>query len=304
MNEIKISSKVLEDLYWKKNLSSAEIAKIFEVNPRTIRKKLTKQGIKTKTVSEALTKKFKKEFSGDLIEKAYFLGMRAGDFYAKWVRICIRIQTSTTHPAQINFLKKAFKKYGELRVTLVKNKERQDEWFIYEDLHNSFNFLIKKPEKIDSEILKNKEAFYNFFSSYMDCEANWNIAKSHKTGVKFLFRIRTSDKIILEQIKKKMKEEKINLLLNLDKKKGTKTPYGTYSKDIYNLSLSKKQEIIQLAKKLLPLSNHNEKIKKMKFIIKNKNKKWNEIEKKWKKLRVSIKKSLLKNLQKQWNYNQ
>jgi len=147
--KIDISKKVLENLYWNKNLSSTKIAKIFGIkHGRNILKKLNKFGIPTKTVSQALTKKFKKPFSGQLGEKAYFLGLRAGDFYAKWARKSIRVQTTTTHLAQLNLLKNAFKDYGEMRVYLTKNKSSEDEWFVYIDLDSSFKFLLTKPDKI------------------------------------------------------------------------------------------------------------------------------------------------------------
>jgi len=46
---------------------------------------------------------------------------------------------------------------------------------------------------------------------------------------------------------------------------------------------------------LLRLSKHSEKIRKMNFILENRNKKWNDIQKKWTKIRIGVKKELLKN---------
>ena len=90
--KVDIPERVLKDLYLNKKMSSLEIAeKLGTVNARTIRKKLKKFGIPTRSLSEALTRKFKKPFSNDLNEKAYFFGLRAGDFYAKWIRKSIRV---------------------------------------------------------------------------------------------------------------------------------------------------------------------------------------------------------------------
>src|SRR3989338_1294275 len=112
--EIPVPKRELIDLYWNQNKKPREIAKQFGIkNERTIRRKMERYGIKRKTLSEAMTIKFKKPFSGDLAEKAYFLGLRAGDFHAKRVKKCIRIQTSTTHQAQVNLLKDAFENYGD-----------------------------------------------------------------------------------------------------------------------------------------------------------------------------------------------
>ena len=110
LKKVDIPKRVLKDLYLNKKMSSLKIAeKLGNVNARTIRKKLKKFGIPTRSLSEALTRKFKRSFSNDLNEKAYFLGLRAGDFYAKWARKSIRVQTTTTHLAQINLLKNAFR---------------------------------------------------------------------------------------------------------------------------------------------------------------------------------------------------
>lgn len=277
-------------------MSSIKIAeKLGTINARTIRKKLNKFGIKTRSVSEALTKKFKKQFLYNPKEKAYFLGLRAGDFYAKWARKSVRIQTSTTHLAQIDLLKNSFENYGETRIYLMKNKVRENEWFIYTDLHQSFNFLIKKPKEIPDWILKNKKCFFQFLAAYMDCEGSWKIQRSHQKHIRFIFKIRTEDFKILKQIKKGLREMKYHPYLYLDKKKGTIANYGTFKHDVFDLTINCKEEIISLIKKLIPLSKHSEKIRKMNFILKSRHKKWNEIEAGWIGLRAEIKTELLKN---------
>jgi hypothetical protein len=277
-------------------MSSLKIAEKLGIKySRTIRKKLKKFGIPTRSLSEAGTKKFKKSFSNNLNEKAYFLGLRTGDFYAKWARKSIRVQTTTTHFAQINLLKNAFENYGETRVYLMENETREDEWFVYVDLDSSFRFLLKKPNKIPDWILKDRKYFFQFLAAYMDCEGNWNIQKSHQKHIRFMFRIRTGDLKILKQIKRKLEKLNYHPYLYLDVKKGTKAPGGRFNQDIFNLTINRKREILSLANKLLPLSKHSEKIRKMNFILKNKNKKWDEIQEEWIKLRNEIKKELLKN---------
>jgi len=296
LKKVDIPKNILKDLYWNKNLSSEEIAKMFGVrHGRTIRKKLNKFRIPTKTLSQAMTKKFKKSFSGQLEERAYFLGLRTGDFYAKCPHKSIRVQTTTTHLAQIDLLKNAFRNYGKTSIYLSKNKSREDEWFVYVDLHPSFKFLLKKPNKIPNWILRDKKYFFQFLAAYMDCEGNWNIQKSHQKHVRFMLRIRTGDLKILRQIKKELEILNYHLYLYLENEKGTKGPGGRFNQDIFNLTINRKGEILSLANKLLPLSKHSEKIRKMNFILENRKKKWGEIEMKWTKLRSEIKKELLKN---------
>jgi len=141
-NEIVIPKETLQELYWEKKLSAKQIGKKFGTNHRRILKKMKKAGIASRSLSEARTKKFKAPFTGDLNEKAYLLGLRAGDFYAKQQHISIRMQTMSTHPAQVELLRKAIEKYGETKTYYSKNKAREDEWFIYADLDRSFEFLV------------------------------------------------------------------------------------------------------------------------------------------------------------------
>jgi len=246
-NTVHISKEILEDLYWNKNWTTQQIANKFGIKfGRSILKKFKKLGIPSKTVSQATTKKFKKPFSGNLIEKAYFLGLRAGDFYSKQKNISVRVQTTSTHTAQINLTKESFDRYGETKIYLSKNKARPDEWFIYVDLDVSFEFLLIKPEKIPEWILENDNYFYQFLTAYMDCEGNWHFTKSHDIHSRFTFRLRTGDKLILENIKQKLESLNYTTVFSLDRKKGSMGPSAPFRKDIYNLTLNRKQDIIRL----------------------------------------------------------
>lgn len=296
MKKSKLTKNKLENLYIKKKMSSLKIAeKLGNISARTIRKKLKKFGIKTRSLSEALTRKFKKPFLYNPKEKAYFLGLRAGDFHARWARKSVRTQTTTTHLAQIDLLRNSFKNYGETRVYLIKSGIRENEWFIYTDLDSSFDFLILKPKEIPNWILKNKQYFFQFLAAYMDCEGSWKIQKSHQKHTRFIFKIRTGDLKILEQLKKGLEEFNYHPCLYLDRKKGAKTNYGTYNQDIFDLTINRREEIVSLTKTLLPLSKHSEKIRKMSFVLNNRHKKWIEVQKEWIQLRTEIKTELLKN---------
>ena len=122
----------------------------------------------------------------------------------------------------------------------------------------------------------------------MDCEGNWHFTKSHKIHSRFTFRLRTGDKLILENIKKKLEFLGCKIVFSLDTKKGSMGPSAPFRIDIYNLTINRKQDIIRLIKHLLPLSKHSEKIRKMNFILENKGKKWHEISEGWNKIRKEI----------------
>lgn len=293
--KVHIPKETLERLYWRENLTTTQIGNIFGIGRSAVHKKIMKYNIKRKTLSQILTKKRKSPFSGDLKEKAYFLGLRTGDFYAKQIKKCIRIQTTTTHLAQIELLERAFKRYGEHRVYYSRNKAREDEWFIYTDLHPSFDFLLKKPQEIPKWILDKDEYFYSFLSAYMDCEGTFCIIKNHEKFARFIFRIKTGDKRILEQIRDKLNSNNFFTLLYPGYRKGKIGTYGIFRIDMYDLILYRKSEVISLIETLLLLSKHSEKIRKMEFILENRDKNWNQIIPGWNKLRGEIKSELLKN---------
>lgn len=293
---IHISKEVIHDLYWNKGWTTQQIADKFGIRyGRSILKKMKKYGIPSKTLSEANTTKRKDTFCGNLAKKAYLLGLRAGDFHAKWMKRSIRAQTTTTHLAQVELTKQAFSEYGEVKTYLSKNKARDDEWFVYVDLHPSFEFLVEKPQEIPEWILNDDLYFYQFLTAYMDCEGSWQIQKSHELHIRFIFRITNADLIILEQIKKKLELLKYNPNLYLTHKKGKPVSYGAYRNDIYQIFLYRKNEVLTLAKILYPISKHSEKTRKMNFILNNHNFKWNEVQKGWLGIRNEIKKELLKN---------
>lgn len=295
--KIFVPKEVLTELYWNQKKKPKEIAKMFGIkDERTIRKKMERFGIKRRTQSEALTVKMKKPFTGDLSEKAYLLGLRAGDFYAKRNHLCIRIQTSTTHPAQVDLLRNALGHYAEICIYLQKGKFG-NEWYIYADLHPTFDFLLEKPKEIPQWILENSHYFYNFLAAYSDCEGCYRIAKSDKNNIRFFFQIATGDLEILKGIKQKLEYFGYHPFLHLEKKKGLpgkKYPEYISKIDIYRFIFNRKAEVISLIELLLPLSKHSEKIRKINLILLNKDNTQEKCLPLWNNLIKEIKKEILK----------
>lgn len=295
MNAVFIPKEVLVDLYWNQRKTPTEIAQIYGLkNGRTVRKKMEKFDIKRRTLSEAMTKKRKLPFTENSSEKAFLLGLRAGDFHAKWIKNCIRIQTSTTHPAQFDLLKRSLEKYGESRKYLYKNAPNGPEWFIYVDLHPSFEFLVKKPGLIPRWILNDDELFFSFLAAYMDCEGNWHVAKSHQKHVRFTFRLRTCDKQILEQIQRRLVQLGFHSRLYLDRERGTSLGYGTLTSDFYSLFIGQKVEVLELIHALLSFSRHYEKVDKMQHILNHSESKFDEFMQGWNSIRNKIIKEKVK----------
>lgn len=107
MKKIHFSKKELEKLYINKRLSMEKITEITGVGMTTVFKWLHKYNIPIRKF------KYKKyDFSGDPKEKAYILGLVAGDICA--YKHCRQIvaELTTTHPAMMNLFYSVFEKYG------------------------------------------------------------------------------------------------------------------------------------------------------------------------------------------------
>jgi len=291
-----IDKNLLEKLYLKNKLSCKEISKKLNIkSSEKIRYYLKKYNINRRNKSEISTKYPKINFSGNLNEKSYMLGLRSGDISAEKNHRMVRVRTTTTHVAQVEMFKNTFEKYTHVHVYSAWNKDHL-EWRLYCDLNSSFIFLLDKIKKIPIWILNNKENFYSFLTGYMDCEGSWGIGRNNKNNLRFSFRIRTSDKTILVQLLEKL--EKFNYKTNfyIEKSKGSTTNKGKLHRDFYCLSLLQRKYVVKIAKKLITLSKHKEKIIKMQLIIgESENKYWDSVRLKVLKLRNEIKKEHIKN---------
>ncbi|MDO8634077.1 MAG: hypothetical protein Q7K34_02165 [archaeon] len=268
MDKQEISKETLQTLYWDKELSLKKIAKEFGMkSPNGIVYHMEKFKIPRRPSDR---KDYQKNpFSGNLIEKAYLVGLRAGDINAGKKNNCTVIYATSTKPAQMKMLHKLFGKYAHLNEYDAKGGYTEKSRKLVGYLDNSFDFLVEKPQKIPEWILNDNELFYSFLSGYCDSEASWILTEHKKYGGKWkdrAFSLGTSDKTVLEQINQKLIELGFNSHLYLVEKKGI---YGDRKRnlDLYRVMMSSHQEVIKLAQILLPLSKHEDKIKAMSKLI-------------------------------------
>jgi hypothetical protein len=245
-----------------------------------------------KTASQCHTKKFKADFCGNPQLKAYLLGLRAGDFHGRQMRKGIRIQTSTTHKALFNLMKFSFENYGEPKSYLYQYKNRQPEWFIYTDLNSSFMFLCEKPKDVPDWICESDSTFLQFFTAYFDCEGSVRVFKGHEKFIRFALTMGTGDDAILKSFLRVLKSMGYHpLLYTMGKMKSI----GKYQSklDMYRLVLYRKNEVLHLIERILPISKHSEKIRKMNLVLQHKDSTWDEIEDEWYELKAEIKKEII-----------
>ena len=222
--------------------------------------------IPRRTRSQALMRYPKKPFSNNSIEKAYLLGLRAGDISATQHRKQVQVIVGTTHPAQIKMFERVFMGYGHVGKYLYRQDNRC-KWYIHCLLDKSFSFLIKKPRTIPDQIIKDFNACMAFLAGYTAAEGNWNICKQG-TYLGLVFRLRSYDYVILAQIREKLIEIGFHPQLKLEISKGTERGYSKLVQDFWVFSIARRAEVIRLAQCLLPLSKHEEKIRKMRLALK------------------------------------
>ena len=240
---------------------------------------MTKYGIPTRNKPKPVLKYARTPFSGDKNEKAYLLGLRAGDIHArKRATNTVGINVTTTRPAMLRLCEKVFGKYGYVKKYPVKGPVVY-EWYVYCDLDKSFEFLIEKPSQVPDD-----ESFYAFLAGYVDSEGTWTFDKQ-VNKLMFSFWIKSQDLGLLNQIKEKLKSDGFHPSgPKLQIKEGSwqkasingKAVWVKNRKDFWCLRLNRQDEIILLAEKLTPFVHHEEKIKRMSLISNAGDREWSK----------------------------
>lgn len=291
-NFVRISAFRLRELYLNNKLNTTQIAKMFNCSEEAIRKKLIKSEISRRSNSESKTKYQKNDFSGNLTEKAYIIGLRVGDLYVFKNHALVRVKLTTTHKFMIELFKTVFERYGHVVENPRVNKGL-NESMVEVDLNKSFEFLLKRYKKIPHWILKNKNYFYAFLGGYADADGSWIITSNGRKGVDLRFSLQTEDKLILQQIKNKLRNLKFSVNFYPKMRSGTKLNYGVLKNDVYSLSVDQKKDVVKLIKTLRKYVRHTEKIIKTDFILNNSSELWVNVFPKLDKIRNFIKENTL-----------
>ncbi len=259
---LNIPKNRIEFLYVRQRKASAQLAKIYSCSSTTILSRLKEYGIKTRDISAAHIKYPKKDFSGNLIEKAYLIGFRLGDLhirkYEKNGKI-ISAECASTHSGQITLIYNLFKKYGYVRIG---HPNKRGIIGIQCALNPTFNFLLNKEDRIEPWILSKDKLFLAFLAGYIDAEGDIGIYSKNCASL----RIGTYDKNILSQIQTKLINNGISSTLNLDKPKGSKINLSKWDKcrnkeykmkhDFWRLAVYKKNALLKLFSQISPYLKH------------------------------------------------
>lgn len=278
---------VLSQLYVNENMSTRETAKRLGISKTTVTRWIKRYEIPMRKYKNP--KYPRKPFSNNEIEKAYMLGLRAGDIHARNICRTVAVSTGTTHPSMIKLFYKIYGKYGHCNKISCKNKSMNNYcWMVYCYLDRSFDFLIPKPSRLP----KRNDLFYSFLAGYVDAEGSW-VIQGKNGRICFVFEIGSRDSELLKRIKGKLEENGFHPSLTSIIKEDDRDCSNDTTEKICILSLTRREEVISLAKRILEYSQHKEKLTKNKLMLKTKDKKhWPEVKDEVEGLRKHIKKDV------------
>lgn len=263
---IKFSKKQLKNWYIDQKLSTWEIEKRFGYSRGTLYGKLKEFNLPTRNIAESHIRFSRKDFSGDILEKAYLIGFRLGDLNVikrGSQSETITIKCASTKRGQIDLFKKLFTSYGHV---LVGKHTKDGKVNIETGLNLSFSFLLSKAPSSYEWIFKNKKTFFAFLAGFSDAEGSFFITRGQ--GV---FSIGNYDKLLLNKIKEFLKRfgvETPKLAVYYQKNRKSYNGYKSKS-DYHALHCSKKEYLLKLIDLLWPYIKHPDKLEKAQMVKEN-----------------------------------
>lgn len=262
---IKIDKNLLEKLYLKDKIGSYDIAKTLNCSQALIMKKLRAYSIKTRTIQEAKSltppKYERHDFDGDLERKAYLIGFRLGDLYVNKTHPnspTIRISVNTTKEEQLELIEELFSQYGHVRRY---NRDKNGAINIRCFVNSSFNFLLKKEDKIEDWILGNEKYFFSFLGGYIDAEGNFSSQYNNS------FCINTQDKNILHQISLSLNKNGIICKPRFARKAGSIMAGVRSNKDVWQLYIYNRENLMKLIQRINKYIKHGKRRADMMILL-------------------------------------
>jgi biotin operon repressor len=261
--KINLTKKELYNLYITKKLSTWKIGEKTKISRSTIHRKLKEFKIFTRDRSDSHLIYPKKDFSRDLLEKAYLIGFKLGDLgvkkqYPNSKVICVA--SGSTIKEQINLINRLFERYNYVWIKKTKTNKINVQTF----LNESFNFLLSKEFPLWVE--KNGKFFFSFLAGFSDAEGC--IRKNNKIDY---YSIGNYNNKILFRIYKNL--NKLGIKCNKprsDNRKGKFNSEGyPYRSNYWSIRIYDKKNLLKLLLKLKPLIKHENKIKDLNNSVSN-----------------------------------
>ena len=256
MARVLFTEEELRELYERRRLSLRVIAEQKRVHPATIRDYLILFGIERRSVSEAKIKYPRRSFSGDVVEKAYLLGFRAGDLNVQTANSSPTSQTiivacTSTRPEQVKLFYSLFEAYGHVAQY---QSSGQSSMVCY--LDRSFDFLLEQEDSVPAWIISDQYCFASFLAGYIDAEGCIQVKRLTRASEVI---IRSYDKGILHAYWTKLQEMGVICPpLYLAKGKGTRDAGGPlYHEDYWGLGIYRQESLLRLFVLIEPYMKHS-----------------------------------------------
>jgi len=249
------SKRKLIELYKRKKLSTWEIERRYGYSRTTVHRKLREYGIKIRNIAESHIRYARKDFSGNLIEKAYLIGFRIGDLRVRKIwengeTVCV--DCGSTRKEQIELIERLFGKYGRIWISKPKSRGRVQ---IQANLNLSFLFLLDT--NVPNWVLENRKHFFSFLAGFTDAEGNIGIY-----GGQARYGLVNYDDHILFLIKQKLNEFGIECTRPYESdtsKYITPDGYG-HNQNLWSLYVHRKYHLLKLFDKIQNHLKHEKRL--------------------------------------------
>lgn len=229
-------------------------------------------GVRGRTLPESMTKFPKAPFSGAPDDRAYPLGLRAGDLFATVHGRCIGATVSTTHPSMAGLINVLFDDYGHvIRRPKFLRKWNTFEWEVYVYLHPSFSFLRNKPGVIH-------EPFFAFLAGFFDAEGCINIKpQSGSKTTRISLELSNNNLPLLRLCAERLRSLGYSATIppRPYHEVGEAVGLGPYNKACWRLSISRRADAISLLSSLK--LRHEEKVRKKTMALQSHNRLWCDV---------------------------
>ena len=258
---VEISKQELEELYIGQKLSLRQIAERYCCNHSTIRNKLDEYRLNRRTYAEANLIYPKRNFEGDLSDRAYLVGFRLGDLHVTTLGDTgqtIVVECATTKQEQLDLIADLFGSYGHV---FIGNQKQRGDIGIACYLNMSFAFLLSKEDAAPEWVQVNSKAAIAFVAGYIDAEGSFFVVKDGSAR----FAISSYDGGIISWLYQWMSEVGVRCPQpRLVGRKGTIRPNGAiYRKNLWTLSVNRKDSLFRLIELLEPHLKHPKRCRDM-----------------------------------------
>lgn len=266
---IRLTKKGFKYLYYQRGLSLKKIASIAHCSESGLERRFKKYNLVSRGDKSRTCKYKRRDFSENRIEKAYLIGFRLGDLNVMKSVSVIQVRCSTTIPAQVKLIRELFSLYTTPHITRAKRGTYEIVCLV----NRSFDFLLPKKDEIPEWIVNNKELFFSFFAGYSDAEGCFYFKKPGRKGKTKTasYDIQTQQKNIIWQLWKNVQKYGIYTVKpKISVKAGRISSNGNKNnKDMWCLTVSRKDSLWKLINFLHPYIKHRNKIKKISQVEKN-----------------------------------